>query len=427
MMARKGRPSKILFIDYYSNKRAKHRRNSKTSSRTASLMSEASVMRSKQNNVVQTNLSTQQQYGIPITSVQESPAQWKPSSESLHALNTKQHGSLNPSCEGVSSATSNPSLISNLNVPLSFTFGSDQSPPLTSGILDDIAFQYARFSLYMGATQPFNPYGLLDQAFMTNETNSMVDHNNYVDMRTLSTIPTTDSLGTLTSMIADIEPFNHIRMSDILSTQTPVEFFGDADLKSLGNTMKLDLDGFSCDSFLSLSDTVGLGSAVRVNGGLSMLDSGTSMIGSTTPISYCSSDLFYFGSPETGTASETSTYFKDMKVEHKARKSLTSEVPADVVPDFENNVTALQSSSLPMADSELTTDSFFAVHKPGTIVCFNCKIFNEKTWRKSPNGDTLCNACGLYEKAKGKPRPRHLAHRKLKRLLNREAKHTKLN
>eukprot|EP01134_Creolimax_fragrantissima_P005028 CFRG5028T1 len=55
---------------------------------------------------------------------------------------------------------------------------------------------------------------------------------------------------------------------------------------------------------------------------------------------------------------------------------------------------------------------------PGMVACANCCIFDEKTWRRNERGETLCNACGLYEKAKGTSRPRHLAHRKLKRLLN---------
>ena len=42
--------------------------------------------------------------------------------------------------------------------------------------------------------------------------------------------------------------------------------------------------------------------------------------------------------------------------------------------------------------------------KPPTQ-CFNCKTFKTPLWRRDPNGNTLCNACGLFQKLHGTTRP----------------------
>jgi hypothetical protein len=34
----------------------------------------------------------------------------------------------------------------------------------------------------------------------------------------------------------------------------------------------------------------------------------------------------------------------------------------------------------------------------GDHTCANCKTTETSMWRKSPNGDIVCNACGLYER-----------------------------
>ncbi|KAL8726595.1 MAG: hypothetical protein Q9166_006630 [cf. Caloplaca sp. 2 TL-2023] len=38
-------------------------------------------------------------------------------------------------------------------------------------------------------------------------------------------------------------------------------------------------------------------------------------------------------------------------------------------------------------------------------VCTNCKTTQTPLWRRSPTGSTICNACGLYLKARNTPRP----------------------
>ncbi|KAF1846833.1 uncharacterized protein K460DRAFT_131933 [Cucurbitaria berberidis CBS 394.84] len=41
-------------------------------------------------------------------------------------------------------------------------------------------------------------------------------------------------------------------------------------------------------------------------------------------------------------------------------------------------------------------------------VCSNCKTTQTPLWRRSPNGETVCNACGLYMKARNQSRPVNL-------------------
>ncbi|SSD62149.1 uncharacterized protein SCODWIG_03911 [Saccharomycodes ludwigii] len=39
------------------------------------------------------------------------------------------------------------------------------------------------------------------------------------------------------------------------------------------------------------------------------------------------------------------------------------------------------------------------------VQCFNCKTFKTPLWRRDPQGNTLCNACGLFQKLHGTMRP----------------------
>lgn len=41
-------------------------------------------------------------------------------------------------------------------------------------------------------------------------------------------------------------------------------------------------------------------------------------------------------------------------------------------------------------------------------ICSNCKTTQTPLWRRSPTGETLCNACGLYMKARNQSRPVNL-------------------
>ncbi|KAF2273053.1 uncharacterized protein EI97DRAFT_405208 [Westerdykella ornata] len=42
---------------------------------------------------------------------------------------------------------------------------------------------------------------------------------------------------------------------------------------------------------------------------------------------------------------------------------------------------------------------------PFTQVCSNCGTTRTPLWRRSPTGETICNACGLYQKARNQARP----------------------
>merc|ERR1711911_132097 len=45
------------------------------------------------------------------------------------------------------------------------------------------------------------------------------------------------------------------------------------------------------------------------------------------------------------------------------------------------------------------------VNKRAGTVCKNCLTAETTLWRRGPLGEPLCNACGLYQKLHGLPRP----------------------
>ncbi|GAA5800048.1 hypothetical protein HPULCUR_005470 [Helicostylum pulchrum] len=56
-------------------------------------------------------------------------------------------------------------------------------------------------------------------------------------------------------------------------------------------------------------------------------------------------------------------------------------------------------SQLPVKKKE------FASNEVSATMCSNCETTTTPLWRRAPNGDTICNACGLYLKARNTLRP----------------------
>ncbi|CUS24198.1 LAQU0S14e02410g1_1 [Lachancea quebecensis] len=67
-----------------------------------------------------------------------------------------------------------------------------------------------------------------------------------------------------------------------------------------------------------------------------------------------------------------------------------------------NSVTRpLSSSSL----SSYRQNSVPELPKKPQVQCFNCKTFKTPLWRRDAQGNTMCNACGLFQKLHGTMRP----------------------
>ncbi|SCU86510.1 LAMI_0D02410g1_1 [Lachancea mirantina] len=62
----------------------------------------------------------------------------------------------------------------------------------------------------------------------------------------------------------------------------------------------------------------------------------------------------------------------------------------------------------PMSSSSLSSyrqGSTQEVPKKPQVQCFNCETFKTPLWRRDAQGNTLCNACGLFQKLHGTMRP----------------------
>jgi hypothetical protein len=57
----------------------------------------------------------------------------------------------------------------------------------------------------------------------------------------------------------------------------------------------------------------------------------------------------------------------------------------------------------------------------GQRICSHCFTTQTGSWRRGPNQELLCNACGVYRKLKGKERPVQLANDPLKKRGSRKA------
>jgi len=57
------------------------------------------------------------------------------------------------------------------------------------------------------------------------------------------------------------------------------------------------------------------------------------------------------------------------------------------------------------ADHEVDSQSADLLSAPSGQTCSDCGTSQTPLWRRSPEGNTICNACGLYRKARNAPRP----------------------
>ncbi|KAF8629545.1 hypothetical protein AX15_003395 [Amanita polypyramis BW_CC] len=62
-------------------------------------------------------------------------------------------------------------------------------------------------------------------------------------------------------------------------------------------------------------------------------------------------------------------------------------------------------------DDETTDDSD---RDPSAPKCSHCQTYVTSVWRRSKTGEQLCNACGVYLRLRGKPRPLSLKQKKIK-------------
>ncbi|KAI9353147.1 hypothetical protein BD770DRAFT_325584 [Pilaira anomala] len=58
-----------------------------------------------------------------------------------------------------------------------------------------------------------------------------------------------------------------------------------------------------------------------------------------------------------------------------------------------------------------------ATNEVSATMCSNCGTTTTPLWRRAPNGDTICNACGLYFKARNTSRPASMKPNQKKQLL----------
>ncbi|KAJ7731675.1 hypothetical protein DFH07DRAFT_701576, partial [Mycena maculata] len=59
-------------------------------------------------------------------------------------------------------------------------------------------------------------------------------------------------------------------------------------------------------------------------------------------------------------------------------------------------------------------DEGVSVGAPDGPECSHCQTRQTSVWRRNKEGDQVCNACGVYERLRGTPRPLSLKRNKIK-------------
>lgn len=70
-----------------------------------------------------------------------------------------------------------------------------------------------------------------------------------------------------------------------------------------------------------------------------------------------------------------------------------------------SNTSISSSSTTPSSIPSALSKKKPVTSSNGTTECFNCHTMKTPLWRRDPNGNTLCNACGLFQKLHGTMRP----------------------
>ncbi|KAI9732172.1 MAG: putative electron transfer flavoprotein subunit [Cirrosporium novae-zelandiae] len=73
-----------------------------------------------------------------------------------------------------------------------------------------------------------------------------------------------------------------------------------------------------------------------------------------------------------------------------------------------NPTNHIRSSSMTDGSSDAQHNARGSISPTLGQTCSNCGTTKTPLWRRSPTGATICNACGLYQKARNNPRPANL-------------------
>ncbi|SMN22732.1 similar to Saccharomyces cerevisiae YER040W GLN3 Transcriptional activator of genes regulated by nitrogen catabolite repression (NCR) [Maudiozyma saulgeensis] len=69
------------------------------------------------------------------------------------------------------------------------------------------------------------------------------------------------------------------------------------------------------------------------------------------------------------------------------------------------SLTNLNKRTSSISDISTSANNSSILNRKPPVQCFNCKTYKTPLWRRDPNGRTLCNACGLFQKLHGTMRP----------------------
>ncbi|KAJ6612388.1 GATA zinc finger-domain-containing protein, partial [Mycena sp. CBHHK59/15] len=74
----------------------------------------------------------------------------------------------------------------------------------------------------------------------------------------------------------------------------------------------------------------------------------------------------------------------------------------------------LRPQNLIDADNREEDDSLGSDGEQDGPECSHCHAHHTSAWRRNKSGDLVCNACGVYERLRGKDRPLTLKSNKIK-------------